>query len=136
MSATTTCCPSSANANFSSNSIARVLEFDAFKNLKHFTLLDLHTNEQQHITIASNANLWCSAISNNNARAVSLGVFKLRHSHFLLCSFPCTATDLRLWKGVFPMQLRVLNVATNNISMYIIQCKLFIGPEPDVDALL
>ncbi|TDG48554.1 hypothetical protein AWZ03_005098 [Drosophila navojoa] len=52
----------------SATTTSRVPEFDAFKNFKHFTLLDLLTNEQEHIrsTIGSNANLWYFAISNSN----------------------------------------------------------------------
>lgn len=62
--------PNLVYANFSNNNIANV-QPDAFKDLEYLLSLDLHTNEQENITIGSNANLRYLSISNNNVRDVS-----------------------------------------------------------------
>lgn len=62
--------PNLVYANFSNNNIANV-QPDAFKDLQYLLWLDLNTNEQENITIGSNANLRYLSISNNNVRDVS-----------------------------------------------------------------
>lgn len=62
--------PNLVYANFSNNNIANV-QPDAFKDLEYLLWLDLNTNEQENITIGSNANLRYLSISNNNVRDVS-----------------------------------------------------------------
>lgn len=62
--------PNLVYANFSNNLIANV-QPDAFVDLEHLLFLDLSTNEQENITIGSNANLRYLSISNNNVRDVS-----------------------------------------------------------------
>lgn len=62
--------PNLMYANFSNNNIANV-QPDAFKDLEYLLWLDLNTNEQENITIGSNANLRYLSISNNNVRDVS-----------------------------------------------------------------
>lgn len=62
--------PNLVYANFSNNNIAKV-QPDAFKDLEYLLWLDLNTNEQENITIGSNANLRYLSISNNNVRDVS-----------------------------------------------------------------
>lgn len=62
--------PNLVYANFSNNNIANV-QPDAFKDLEYLLVLDLHTNEQENITIGANANLRYLSISNNNVRDVS-----------------------------------------------------------------